>query len=279
MNAIARYDTTRRRRSAAAFTLVELLVVVSIIALLLGVLLPTFGQARKIAQNSATQSRVMGLSHGCEMFYQDYRYYPGQDKITKSRLRPIPINPLSNHLVGAQVLTMEMFGFDVTTDANDPTKKYDGDGREVDHWCRRSRPKMYVEFEPGDLDTVGDKTVRDPKINGFWPYTILDEFTDSKPILYYPSTPGAHGLLSIYKASENLPWMSDDMLAQDWFKFRKFIANPTYGNPEELEVQENSASPWNKDVIPFRPKSFLIIGAGKDGEYFTDDDNLNFNRQ
>ncbi len=66
-----------------AFTLVELLVVVGIIALLLGILLPALGEAREIASRVHCASNLRGLHGGMFIYAQDQNgRYPVAGKAT-----------------------------------------------------------------------------------------------------------------------------------------------------------------------------------------------------
>lgn len=58
-------------RSSKAFTLVELLVVISVIALLLGILTPVLGRARKKAQSITCVSRMRQIGMASVMYVQD----------------------------------------------------------------------------------------------------------------------------------------------------------------------------------------------------------------
>jgi prepilin-type processing-associated H-X9-DG protein/prepilin-type N-terminal cleavage/methylation domain-containing protein len=64
-----------KRRSA--FTLVELLVVIGIIGVLIAVLMPALGRARKHAQRVHCAANLRSLGQAMTMYTQQYGYYPG----------------------------------------------------------------------------------------------------------------------------------------------------------------------------------------------------------
>jgi prepilin-type processing-associated H-X9-DG protein/prepilin-type N-terminal cleavage/methylation domain-containing protein len=83
----------RRRR---AFTLVELLVVVAIIAVLIAILLPALGRVREHANRIKCAANLRSIGQAMTLYVQQYRYYPGAQVPTHdysvavwpARLRP-----------------------------------------------------------------------------------------------------------------------------------------------------------------------------------------------
>lgn len=58
------------------FTLIELMIVVAIIAILAGILIPNFVNARAQAQTSACESNLRAIATAMELYYSDNGRYP-----------------------------------------------------------------------------------------------------------------------------------------------------------------------------------------------------------
>jgi prepilin-type N-terminal cleavage/methylation domain-containing protein len=67
----------RNSRLTPAFTMVELLTVIAIIALLAAIAFPVFSAIRKNARRTACMSNLQRISQAVEQYKLDYRVYPG----------------------------------------------------------------------------------------------------------------------------------------------------------------------------------------------------------
>ncbi len=73
------YHKQTTRHAAKGMTLVELLIVISIIIMLVSILMPSFNEVRRSIYATKSKARIAELATGIAAFQKEYNYYPGQD--------------------------------------------------------------------------------------------------------------------------------------------------------------------------------------------------------
>jgi len=116
-NKIPPFRPLRPLREQSAFTLVELLAVITIIGILAGLTLGAAGAVRRHGATSTAKAEVAALQAACDRYYADYNFYP-----SNTSAAPSAINP-TNYTSAGQVLFTNLFG---TNQYNLPpsTKRY-----------------------------------------------------------------------------------------------------------------------------------------------------------
>lgn len=107
-------------RSRRGFTLIELLVVIAVIALLLGILLPSLGSARRQARITVCGSRLQQLSVGLALYQNDFPGYLPQAK------GPLPTGGESviGALFGGKKGRLPFYGIDEIGAERRPLNRY-----------------------------------------------------------------------------------------------------------------------------------------------------------
>ncbi len=82
-------------RGERGFTLIELMIVVAIIAILAGILIPNFVNARAQAQTSACESNLRAIATAMELYYADNQHYPDAGAVPDA-LNTATVTYLSN---------------------------------------------------------------------------------------------------------------------------------------------------------------------------------------
>ena len=89
------------RRPTAAFTLIELLAVITIIGILAGLTLGAAGAVRRHGANSTAKAEVAALQAACDRYYADYSAYPIGTASPTTVTEPAKATALFSNLVGS----------------------------------------------------------------------------------------------------------------------------------------------------------------------------------
>jgi general secretion pathway protein G len=90
-------DTIQIRAREGAFTLIEMLVVMTIIALLLTLAVPRYFHSLDYGRANVQRQNVATIRDAIDKFYGDLGRYPDtlDELVTKRYLRQVPVDPVS----------------------------------------------------------------------------------------------------------------------------------------------------------------------------------------
>ena len=298
-------------------TVIEILVVIGIIAMLVGLLMPAVHTVQKMAKETKQRAQFTAIELGLAAFKNDYGDYPPSSWFDPSISGTAPGPYCGAQKLAEAMLGWDLLGFHpdsawradgLDRDAGPTT--YDPLKVNLPEVSLQKRRGRYLELETanafvlgGGVDALfpGGVTPLAPRT-----YVLCDVFARSErkvrlsdgkmaavgaPILYYKANPASltHDPINwqrtsacLYDARDNAPivnlgWLGDatkapnlrrphplapDAVLPNFEYFYKYIRDP--------RVQ---ARPW-----PVRPDSYLLISAGMDGLYGTEDDICNFGR-
>jgi general secretion pathway protein G len=96
MNATLLSRFRARRNSQRGFSLIELIVVVTIIGILAGIALINVGTAQRKARETALRENLFQMRKAIDNFYADKQRYPSDlNELVPNYIRKIPADPLT----------------------------------------------------------------------------------------------------------------------------------------------------------------------------------------
>jgi hypothetical protein len=293
--------------------MVELLTVAAIISLLVGLLIPALSTVRRIAKETRQKAQFTTMELGLTTFKNDYGDYPPSDWLLGSDY--CGAQKLAEALLGWDLMGLHpqsvwrADGLDAGGGPGtyDPAKVRDGNGDGVPDTLDE-RKGRYVELATASAFRLGSSApgIRDglfDDVGPLAPYTFVlcDVFGAKKvrladgslakaglPVLYYKADTSQKTIQGIYDALDNdaivVAKEQEDLLKHpQWSGSRPL--NPLcwtqnnyqyfYNYIRDPKVDSRAptmpAAGW-----PYRPDSYILISAGPDGFYGTEDDIRNF---
>lgn len=298
-----------------AFTIVELLIVVTIIALLLGILLPSISMVRAKAKETAQKAQFAAIEMALEAFKQDYGDYPPSNLTWTA-------SPSSQYC-GAQKLSEALLGLDLM--GFNPNSAWRADGMDSTGTVAvynstnianlQARKGPYLELAKTNVFTLR-KLFNNTASLASDTNVLCDVFKVRKtsdndstgkpiiagaPILYYkantsskifdPNITVPNTSYRIYDYTDNDPLVQlGKLTANGGFgllhplgysatAFYEGGFNYNVGSPVTYGGAGTGygiRNPKIPQVWPYRPDSYILISAGPDGYYGTADDIHNY---
>lgn len=295
----------KKIKSRKAFTIVEIVTVVTIIAILVGILLPAIGAVRRTVLDTKEHAQLGTISLAIQAFKNDYGRYPESDWYNLS----------NRDYSGAQMLSEALLGWDLlgfhpksqwcangkidncSTDLYEIVKNGNKNEQEK-NLDERIGPYLELDktkvFHLGDLfdDTISLEDEKTYVISDVYRYKkITNSDTEKRemagsPVLYYKADtrytsiyPTANNFnVSIYDYRDNFRVIQakDQQEKKDGTRASNddhWLLDPDhfYEYIKDKKIEKTA----DRDY-PYRPDSYILISAGLDGEYGTEDDITNF---
>lgn len=307
-------SSIRKTNKQAAFTIVELLTVMSIIVILIGLLVPALNRVKIYAKGVRQKAQFHSIDAALELFSNEFDGYPESDAV----------DPTGQSYCGAMKLCEAMMGWDLLgyhtnsvfrRDGTAPIKAPDGTTTDMflynpTELAARRGPFLPLEnanaFRLGDLYPPDSPGLDRFRVGGTgfpsdspFNFVLCDVYTRQLhnvkaglPVLYYKAnTANPLHLIDASGAVHRPPTPYDDAGNiynfwdnQELIDLGKPLVTGGAGTEEdqhELADYERFYKNTRSDKIttiakPNRSDSYILISAGYDAEYGTADDICNF---
>jgi len=239
------------RAARPAFTIVEILVVVTIIVILIAILVPALGHIQRQAVKTTAVGRLRAIGIGMQQYYSDFNTYPPSNGTLGSISQ--------NH--GYQLLAEALLGYlPGNVDGAGTTLGDSGDfGFRMTKAGATMGGRIYGPYAPNDAKTFNGNSFIDP-----WGHEILYY----RSTRFGPPNPALPAVTQVFGsgAGNNYYFSTDDNSA---------LANPlSPAAPASFYAQlgVTSGPANNATGMVTGAASYILISAGPDEKYFTADD-------
>lgn len=276
----------------AAFTIVELLTVMSIIVILIGLLVPALNQVRRYATNVRQRAQFHSIGQALELFHNEFGWYPPSDALDGT----------GAHYAGAMKLCEAIMGKDLLgvhtntafrADGMDSTGSMQLYPQNPPPNNLKSRKGPYLPAENANAYRL-ESIYGSGNVGGFLGtnFVLCDVYErqmvsgekTGMPILYYR----ANTANSLHDPTLSVgPANSGGNIYNYWDNQELLQLGKPWEPAGAQSTPHNLASPTrfyrntrsekiSTAVRPVRPDTYILISAGWDGEYGTADDVYNF---
>ncbi len=294
-------SNVKQSNRKAAFTIVELLTVMSIIVILIGLLVPALNQVKRYAYEVKQRAQLKSIDTALELFNSEFDGYPDSDALDPDRVS----------YCGAMKLCEAVMGRDLMGFHPDSIFRASGlGGLGIDLYPQQSAGVAYTNSLSArkgpylPLDNANAYQLMDLyEVTGPFAgdnFVLCDVFRRvthlqsgrkvGMPILYYKAnTARVQHDIDDPDNSQNIYDYTDN---HDLVMLGKPFDPPPGGGRHRLAIDPSNPAPGYRfymnttndkllaslaaAVRPYRADTFILISAGSDGEYGTPDDICNF---
>ncbi len=304
----------RKHGRRPAFTIVELLTVMSVIIILFGLLAPAMNKVKIYAKRIKQKNQFRGISIGLELYRSENEDYP--DSAAKPNIGASPVTTGAHQLAEA-LLGRDFQGYDPwsTGDAQADlaTPRIYGRPGATPIEIRQSRDRRkgeYLKLESVEAFQIGELYAPPASPGNVYNSTLPDQgapvFTDvyrtkniiltgtgksakaGTPVLYYKAD--VHSTTFDYTTWTTSIYNSDDN--QDLIELTPMVAGGVIHHfdkdfPDPFDLTRLGRQIFYEAIInpqinsatlirPYNQDSYILVSAGFDGLYGTRDDVFNF---
>jgi type II secretory pathway pseudopilin PulG len=280
----------RKRR---AFTIVELLTVMSIIVILIGLLVPALNKVKQFATNVKQRAQFHSIEAALELFDSQFGSYPDSSFSAAGTTGAAAY-------CGAEKLSEALMGRDLMGYHPDSTFRSDGtNGLGLNLYTPATlaaRPGAFLPLENANAYTLGE-LYRNPAPFDPCDYVLCDVYnrvTNTRsgkkigmPVLYYKAdtTKQSHDPQNPDNPDNIYNWRDNSELVRlgmPWDASRPHRLLSWAGTGGGTPEPQGKRFYWNirNDKVsiarPYKADTYILLSAGWDGEYGTADDICNF---